>query len=127
MKVELRETHQDDDWIYYDRYVDDVFYCKSLRSKGIPYPMAYSDYHGPNKADKGKEGGSCNRTLCQAPGAIWYNHGSYAWYCKDCRRQIEFDRLNKAHWDRDFLPKLGHPQFETRQMMNERQADENAA
>lgn len=24
--------------------------------------MAYGDYNGPNKPDKGQEGGSCNRT-----------------------------------------------------------------
>lgn len=79
--------------------------------------MAYGDYNGPNKADNGREGGSCNRTRCQAPNAIWYNHGSQSWYCESCREQIQFDDVNLRHWERDFRPRLGHPQFETRQMM----------
>lgn len=84
--------------------------------------MAYGDYNGPNKVDKGAEGGSCNRTLCQAPNAVWFNHGSYSWYCAHCRRDIEFDRFNKRHWDTEYLPKVGYPQFETREMMNQREA-----
>lgn len=84
--------------------------------------MAYGDYEGPDKADKGKESGSCNRARCQAPHAIWYNHGSYSWYCADCRRDIEFDVFNKHHWDQDWFPKVGHPQFETREMMTARGA-----
>lgn len=82
--------------------------------------MAYGDYNGPDKADKGVEGGSCNRSLCQASPAIWYNHGSYSWYCADCRRDIEFDHVNKRHWERDFFARLQHPQFETRTMMTAR-------
>lgn len=84
--------------------------------------MAYGDYDGPDKEDKGKEGGSCNRSRCQTSPAIWYNHGSYSWYCADCRRTIEFDSFNKRHWDRDWLPRVGHPQFETREMMDARNA-----
>lgn len=84
--------------------------------------MAYGDYSGPNKPDKGKEGGSCNRTLCQASPAEWWNHGSYSWYCADCRQQIEFDTVNRAHWQREFYPRLKHPMFETRQMMTDRGA-----
>ena len=36
------------------------------------------------KADKGLEGGSCNRRACQAPNAIWYNRATDAWYCEEC-------------------------------------------
>lgn len=84
--------------------------------------MAYGNYTGPEKADKGQEGGSCNRTLCQAPGAVWYNHGSHAWYCAGCRYDIEFDSFNKRDWDTKWLPKKGHPMFETREMMAARAA-----
>lgn len=82
--------------------------------------MAYGYYDGPNKPDKGKEDGSCNRTRCQASPAIWWNHGSYSWYCADCRRDIEFDEFNMRDWERNFKPRLKHPMFETRQMMDER-------
>lgn len=80
--------------------------------------MVYGDYNGPNKADKGIENGSCNRTRCQCSPARWYNHGSYSWYCDDCRHAIEFDSVNYRAWQRDWLPRVGHPQFETRQMMD---------
>ncbi len=82
--------------------------------------MAYGDYDGPNKPDKGKEGGSCNRTRCQCSPARWYNHGSYAWYCDSCAVQIGHDPINWAHWERDFKPACGHSQFETREQMAER-------
>jgi hypothetical protein len=82
--------------------------------------MAYGDYDGPNKPNKGHEGGACNRTRCQCEPANWWNHGSYSWYCDDCREQIEFDLLNSVAWQRNFFPRLGHPMFETREMMNSR-------
>lgn len=82
--------------------------------------MAYGDYDGPDKADKGKEGGSCNRTRCQAPNALWYNHGTLAWYCADCRREIETDLVNWAEWRANFEPKVQHRMFETREMITAR-------
>jgi hypothetical protein len=84
--------------------------------------MAYGDYNGPDKPDKGHEGGSCNRQRCQASPADWYNHGSYSWYCRDCRDSIQFDVVNLRGWQRDWQPKCGHEQFETREMMDERKA-----
>lgn len=88
--------------------------------------MAYGDYNGPNKPDKGEENGSCNRTPCQAAPANWYNHGSYSWYCADCRQDIEFDSFNYHDWQQNFRPRLNHPMFETRQMMTERQEANHA-
>lgn len=82
--------------------------------------MAYGDYDGPDKPNKGQENGACNRGRCQAEPAIWWNHGSHSWYCADCRQAIEFDSFNKADWDLRWLPQLGHPMFETRAMMTER-------
>lgn len=40
------------------------------------------------KPDKGKIGGSCNRTACQAPGATWFNTSTRAYYCEPCARDI---------------------------------------
>lgn len=82
--------------------------------------MAYGDYDGPDKPDKGEENGSCNRGRCQCSPARWYNHGSLSWYCDDCRRAIEFDPVNLRDWQRNFQPKCGHPMFETRDMMTAR-------
>jgi hypothetical protein len=84
--------------------------------------MAYGDYNGPDKPNKGKEGGACNRRSCQAEPALWYNHGSLAWYCDECRMQIEFDAFNHRHWEQEWRPRVGHPMFETREMMTARQA-----
>ena len=83
--------------------------------------MAYGDYSGPDKPDKGQEGGSCNRTLCQASRAIWYNHGSHSWYCADCRTDIEFDSFNWRDWQTNHKPTCGHPMFETRKMIEDRE------
>jgi hypothetical protein len=82
--------------------------------------MPFGTYHGPDKPDKGQEGGSCNRSSCQASPANWYNHGSYAWYCDDCRVQIQFDHVNLRGWERDWKPRCGHDQFETRAMLDAR-------
>lgn len=81
--------------------------------------MAYGDYDGPDKADKGKEGGSCNRSRCQAPQAVWWNHGSFSWYCESCMRDI-YDDWAKRMWKKDF-PNVDYPMFETREMMDKRE------
>jgi hypothetical protein len=85
--------------------------------------MAYGDLPigAPHKPNKGKEGGACNRERCQAEPANWYNHGSYSWYCDQCRRDIQFDKFNLNHWQQRWQPECGHPQFETREMMNARE------
>lgn len=82
--------------------------------------MAYGDYDGPDKPNKGQEGGACNRQRCQAEPALFYNHGSHSWYCYDCRVAIEFDHINLRGWQTRFQPSCGHPQFETREMMEAR-------
>jgi hypothetical protein len=40
--------------------------------------------HSAFQSDKGKKAGSCNRRACQKPGAVFYNRGSYAYYCRSC-------------------------------------------
>jgi hypothetical protein len=82
----------------------------------------YGDYDGPNKADKGKEGGSCNRTRCQDSPANYWNHGSYSWYCADCALEIGQDQVNLRSWMTEWYPKVGHPMFETLEQMREREA-----
>lgn len=84
--------------------------------------MSFGDLplDAPEKPNKGKEGGACNRRSCQAEPALWYNHGSFAWYCEDCADAIGFDHVNLRHWQHNWQPKYGHPQFETREMMNTR-------
>ena len=82
--------------------------------------MPYGSYSGPDKPDKGQEGGSCNRRTCQDSPAIWYNHGSYAWYCTCCKNDLD-DAWARTHWKKDF-PDVDHPQFETREMMEDRGA-----
>lgn len=82
--------------------------------------MAYGDYSGPDKPNKGHENGACNRSRCQAEPARWYNHGSHSWYCDDCRSDIQFDHFNYRDWQTNWQPKLGHPMFETREMITAR-------
>lgn len=80
--------------------------------------MPYGSYDGPEKANKGLEGGACNRSLCQGAGANWYNHGSYAWYCHSCKNAI-YDDWAVRNWVSQFSS-TGHPMFETRQMIDDR-------
>ena len=82
--------------------------------------MAYGSYSGPNLPGKGEEGKRCNRSTCQAWGAVYFNHGSGSWYCPSCREQIEFDSFNLRDWRSNYQPELGHPMFETREEMDAR-------
>lgn len=43
-----------------------------------------------NKPDKGLKNGSCNRTACQRPNAIYFNKSTRAYYCEDCAREINW-------------------------------------
>jgi len=72
------------------------------------------------KPNKGLEGGACNRRSCQAEPALWYNHGSYSWYCADCARDIGQDTFNLRDWKLRWEPQCGHPMFETREQMDAR-------
>lgn len=55
-------------------------------------PRYHSDSYprnAPNRADKGLEGGSCNRTACQLEhSAFCYNHVMRAYYCIRCAKAI---------------------------------------
>lgn len=84
--------------------------------------MAYGDYSGPDKPNKGHEGGACNRQRCQAEPAVWFNHGSHSWYCEDCKDDITNDSFNTKEWELLYRPEYGHDRFETREMMEARSA-----
>lgn len=49
-----------------------------------------------NHPDKGKKGGRCNVTTCQAPGAWWYNKSTRAYYCRSCAIRINSYPLTRA-------------------------------
>lgn len=53
-------------------------------------------------ADKGEFNGSCNRSCCLAPGAVWYNHSTRKYYCADCAKLLNDDNR------RDALELFGH-------------------
>jgi hypothetical protein len=86
--------------------------------------MSYGDLplDAPLKPNKGHEGGACNRRSCQAEPALYYNHGSHAWYCHDCAIAIGQDHVNKWDWEARWKPECGHDQFETRQQIDARRA-----
>lgn len=85
--------------------------------------MSYGDLPSgaPHRPNKGIEGGACNRERCQAEPALHYNHGSHAWYCGDCARDIGEDVVNARCWPLDFTRLFPgrrlHPMFETREQM----------
>ena len=80
--------------------------------------MAYGDYDGPDKPNKGEEGGACNRQRCQAEPALWHNWGTSRWYCADCAHDIGQDSFNLRDWKANYEPRLGHPMFRTRAMID---------
>lgn len=43
---------------------------------------------------KGVEGGNCNRTACQQPGAVWYNESTQKYYCRICAITIQQEENN---------------------------------
>lgn len=52
----------------------------------------------------GKRGGICYRTACQKPdSAVFFNHSTHKWYCKDCAHWLNTDVFNK----RDALEHYG--------------------
>ncbi len=51
----------------------------------------------PHKADKGQFNGSCNREVCQEPGAVWFNWGTSKFYCVECAHFI--NGMNPEHRD----------------------------
>lgn len=56
-----------------------------------------SRYEKPIKPDKGKQGGSCNRTACQdSYGAFCYNHPMQAYYCIKCAREINRHQVDSG-------------------------------
>jgi hypothetical protein len=56
----------------------------------------------PDPALKGIKGGNCNRTACQLPNAVWYNHSTQKYYCHSCA-----DDINQ--WNhKDALELFGH-------------------
>jgi len=61
---------------------------------GKPYPPLNPK---PDAAIKGIQGGNCNRTACQLPGANWYNRATHAYYCPACAKLInDANRVDAA-------------------------------
>jgi hypothetical protein len=54
--------------------------------------------------NKGMYAGSCNRSACLKPSAIWFNHSTRKYYCASCAHELNYDRFNKA----DSLRMYGH-------------------
>jgi len=40
-------------------------------------------------AEKGEEFGECNRTVCHAGPAIYFNNSTEKWYCVSCAMDIQ--------------------------------------
>lgn len=54
------------------------------RENGCVYPVDPKDF----PKDKGVWNGACNRSACLAYPALWYNRGSYAFYCEECAHML---------------------------------------
>lgn len=49
------------------------------------------------KPDKGLKGGSCNRTACQAPKAVYFNFSTEKYYCRRCAEDLNRANRFDAH------------------------------
>jgi hypothetical protein len=68
----------------------------TIRDIREAHRVSVVDNDPPEKPDKGEKGGSCNRRVCQAPGAMWFNHYTNKYYCTECARLI--NRANPEGW-----------------------------
>jgi hypothetical protein len=71
-------------------------------NKRIVVPIRKEEPPDPNL--KGLEGGNCNRTACQKPNAIWYNHSTCKYYCPKCARELNY-------YNQDAKEMFGHELF----------------
>ena len=61
--------------------------CKHPRGEGECVMCRCPAGHtAPNP--KGLRGGNCNRTACQKPNAIYYNHSTRKYYCPACAMML---------------------------------------
>lgn len=74
-----------------------------IKARNVPTSRLSANVK-PMPKDKGKYVGSCNRSACLRPGANWYNHGSYAYYCARCAHELNEDPFNK----REAMQLFGH-------------------
>jgi len=52
---------------------------------------------------KGNYKEECNITSCQKPNsAVWFNHSTRKYYCKDCAKRLNDDYFNKIDAQRMF-------------------------
>lgn len=83
-----------------------------------------NDYHGPDRHDKGERGGSCNRSACQQPGAIWFNHSTRKYYCEPCAHWLNTDRFNHADahriWGHDLCTLVTDSALRARAILEEK-------
>ncbi len=53
------------------------------------------------KDNNGLYNGTCNLSSCTSESpATWYNHGTYAYYCKGCAKRLSVDEFNKRDAER---------------------------
>ena len=71
---------------------------KALASQAALYSRNEQKPATPDPALKGKLGGNCNVTACQAPGAYAWSLNNQAWYCDDCARRLNREPSNYAYW-----------------------------
>lgn len=62
------------------------------RENGCVYPVDPEDF--PD--DKGVWDGACNRSACLKYPALWYNRGSYAFYCEECAHMLNDANKNDS-------------------------------
>lgn len=67
------------------------------RERALQEAYGSTTYHAKTRDPQaGKRGGKCYRTACQKPNsAVFFNHSTKMWYCKDCAHWLNTDVCNK--------------------------------
>ena len=77
-------------------------YGSSMSSMIRKAVQELSEDETPDPALKGVYERNCNRTACQKPGAVWYNHSTREHYCPSCASTL--NEVNRA----DAIRMFGH-------------------
>jgi hypothetical protein len=78
------KTEPDNTWI--DEIIEEVRAEAGATTKVPPHPQKYPKHTNPEKGSV--FGGICNRTACDEFPALFYNRGTFGYYCVPCGRAI---------------------------------------
>lgn len=84
LKPAPNDIKQSDTWM--DDMIEEIRVEAGATTKVPPHPHKYPQHDNPEKG--AVFGGICNRTACNDFPALFYNKGTFGYYCVPCGRAI---------------------------------------